>query len=121
MKKYLPLAIGLAMSVPVLASAQEASEQMMTRDHFEQLDTDGNNAVSRHEYHQFMEGAFDKLDTNGDGNLDKAEGTTVLTPEQFNNVDADKNGRLDHDEFMNRVMADFDKQDRDGDGALRQP
>ena len=121
MKKYLPLAIAMAVSVPALASAQEASGQMMTREHFQQLDTDGNGAVSRHEYHHFMEGAFVKLDANGDGSLDKAEGTKILTPEQFTSVDVDKNGQLSHDEFMNRVLADFDNQDRDGDGALKQP
>ena len=121
MKKYLPLAIALAVSAPTLACAQESTQQMMTPEHFSRLDTDNNGAVSRKEYQQFMESAFVQLDANSDGSLDKAEGTKVLSPEQFDGVDTDKNGGLSHDEFMTQVLKDFDDNDHDGDGELRQP
>lgn len=121
MKKFLPLTIALALSVPVLASAQEGNSQMMSREHFDQLDTNKDGVVSRAEYQQFMEGAFTKLDTDGNGMLSKEEAGAVLTPEQFNNVDADKNGQLSRKEFMTQVMADFDRHDRNGDGQLQHP
>jgi len=121
MKKYLPLTIALALSAPVLAFAQEGGAQMMAQEHFEQLDTDKSGSVSRAEYQTFMEGAFTKIDKDGNGVLTQTEAITVLTPEQISSVDTNKDGQISREEFMTQVMSDFSRHDRNGDGQLQHP
>jgi len=120
MKKSLALAFALGLAAPVAALAQSAPLDL-SQEHFEQLDVDKNGQISEVEYRQFMDGAFTKLDANGNGRLTPAETSAVLTAEQFAIVDADKSGDITRQEFLDQVMRDFRRADSDNDGHLRFP
>jgi Ca2+-binding EF-hand superfamily protein len=95
------------------------AQQAMHQGHKDQLDTNDNGAVSRQEYQAFMADAFNKLDTDGDGNLRSADVGQVLTTDQFSSMDRNGNGMVSRTEFMNQVMTDFASADKGGDGHLQ--
>jgi Ca2+-binding EF-hand superfamily protein len=96
-----------------------AQQQSMYEGQQDQLDTNDSGAVNRQEYQAFMTKAFEKLDADNNGSLDKTETADVLNADQFASTDADGDGRVSRDEFMNRVMKDFSAADKSGDGRLR--
>ena len=115
----LAIVLALALGMPLAAVAQGSTTAVeLTQEHFDQLDVDKDGQVSRAEYQQYMEGAFGRLDADGNGRITKQEAARVLTPEQFAAVDADGSSDISEAEFMDRVMRDFDRQDRDKDGRL---
>ncbi|MGE4335663.1 MAG: EF-hand domain-containing protein [Pigmentiphaga sp.] len=120
MKKSLALAFALGLAVPAFALAQSAPLDL-SQEHFDQLDVNKDGKISEIEYSQFMDGAFTKLDADGNGRLSPAETATVLTAEQFTAVDSDKNGELSRQEFLDQVMRDFRRADDNNDGHLRYP
>ena len=95
------------------------AQQAMHEGHKDQLDTNDNGAVSQEEYQAFMADAFNKLDTDGDGNLRSADVGQLLTADQFSSMDRDGNGSVSRDEFMSQVMTDFASADKAGDGRLQ--
>jgi len=120
MKKTHTLLFALGLSMPVAAMAQTQPLEL-TEEHFLQLDVDKSGQVSEVEYMRFMDGAFTKLDTDGNGRLSPKEAGTVLSTEQFKVVDADGNGELSRQEFQDQAKRDFHQADNDGDGQLRYP
>ncbi len=118
MKTFLSLALVMMLAGPVAAVAQEASSAGLTREHFDQMDTNRDGKLSEAEYRRFMDDAFDKLDTNRDGQLSRDEAANVLGDEQFAAVDANGNKTLSRQEFIDQVTRDFHRQDRDKDGHL---
>lgn len=118
MKKFLALAVTMALSAPVTALAQNTQLEL-TSDQFAQLDKNKDGKISRDEYEAFMRNAYKKLDTDGNNSLSRAEAGKVLTPEQFTAADKDKSGELSLDELINQVMADFDRADLNKDGSLQ--
>ncbi len=123
MKKFLPLIFTVVVSAPAVAAAQaqDSTDQLMSREHFEQLDTDKSGTVSRAEYQEFMEKAFASLDADGSGGISQVEAEKVLVPEQVTSMDTNGDGQLSQQEFMTQVMADFDQHDRNRDGQLSYP
>ncbi|UXN58498.1 EF-hand domain-containing protein [Phyllobacterium zundukense] len=117
MKTKIATAVSALLLCTAVATAQQPTP--MYEGHRDQLDTNDNGSVNRTEYQAFMNDAFKKLDTNGDGSLRAGEVGKVLTPAQFAATDRDGNGNVSQKEFMNQVMADFAKTDRSGDGQLQ--
>jgi Ca2+-binding EF-hand superfamily protein len=103
----------------LMCSNLAMAQQAMHQGHKDQLDTDDNGSVSKQEYQAFMAGAFNKLDTDGDGNLRSADVGKILTADQFSSMDRDGNGVVSRTEFMNQVMTDFASADKGGDGHLQ--
>lgn len=123
MKKshLLPWALTMGMSLALAGTvhAQATPQVELTPEHFKQLDRNGDGGVSRDEYEAFMRESFNKLDTDGNKRLSKAEASAVLSAEQFDAVDANNDGELTLDEFIAHTMRDFDRHDYDGDGVLQ--
>ncbi|WP_397473429.1 EF-hand domain-containing protein [Pusillimonas sp.] len=121
-KPLLTAAFGLTLALAgaVHAQAPSGPQAELTPEHFAKLDRNGDGGISREEYEQFMRESFQKLDTDGNQRLSRAEAGAVLTPEQFDAVDANNDGELTLDEFIAHTMRDFDRHDYDGDGMLRQ-
>ena len=118
-KPVASIALALALGFSGTAYAQGASGPAeRTSEHFKALDRNNSGGVSKDEYEQFMRESFQKLDTDGNKRLSKAEASAVLTPEQFAAVDKDHNGELTLDEFLDHVMRDFDRYDYNNDGVL---
>lgn len=118
MKPTTQLLAALLLILPALGFAQ-GNPQGMTYEQFNQIDKDGSGTISQAEYYQFMEDAFNKLDSDKNNSLSPDETAQVLTSEQFSRLDADGNGRIGRQEFLDHVMADFHRHDSDGDGELR--
>ena len=66
---------------------------------------------------QDLEGAFTRLDENGDGLIEWSEAYPVRVSE-FVEMDADRNGAVDQSEFGGRARP-FGAFDLDGDGQLQ--
>lgn len=115
-KLFLSLALALPFSVNVALA--QAPVVQLDESVFKQLDTNQDGKISEAEYRVFMEHAFDKLNTQGNGALSREEAAPVFTASEFDLVDTDKNGRISREEFIIAVMNDFHRQDRNGDGFL---
>lgn len=107
----------LAMTA-LVASATALSAQGITSDHLAALDADGNGAVERAEFENFMQVTFTHLDANGDGSLTVDEASAVIPANDFARADSNGDGKLSGSEFAAVVAADFEKADLDGDGRL---
>ncbi len=66
---------------------------------------------------QDLEGAFTRLDENGDDLIEWSEAYPVRVSE-FVEMDADRNGAVDESEFGGRARP-FDAFDSDGDGQIQ--
>ncbi|TCL69844.1 EF-hand domain-containing protein [Rhizobium sp. BK251] len=127
--KYLVLTTAIILTFGTAAMAQQAQQPQQPQaqpqtpavyqGQKDKLDSNANGSVDKAEYEAFMTTAFNSLDKNKDGSLRIQEVTVVLTPQQFSAIDTDGNGRVSRDEFMKRVMADFASADKTGDGTLQ--
>jgi Ca2+-binding EF-hand superfamily protein len=61
---------------------------------------------------------FDKLDTNKDGKLTRAELRGRLSRKEFDAADADHDGTLSKEEYLSAVEARFKAADADHNGKL---
>ena len=92
-------------------------------DRFDYLDVDGNNRVTRQEWHASAD-AFTWLDRNRDGVLSRAEvegqptGTgTGTSTDLFGRLDANGDNRISRSEWR-WTRTSFDQRDLNGDGVL---
>lgn len=118
-KPIAAMAFALALLGTGYAQTRPAAQVELTPEHFSQLDRNKSGGISKDEYEQFMRESFQKLDTDGDKRLSKAEAGVVMTPQQFAAVDKNGDGELTLDEFIEHVMRDFDRHDYDKDGVLQ--
>ena len=118
--KFSSTLIALLLVAPGLAVSQTATNPNgMTYEQFHHLDKDGSGTISEAEYREFMEGAFNELDTNKDGRLTSQEAARVLSTDQFSKIDTNRDGSVSRSEFLEHVMNDFHRQDHDKNGELR--
>lgn len=117
MKKSLPLVLATALAAPLVSLAQTPPASL-TREHFEQIDVNKDGSVTKSEYSTFMEGAFTRLDADGNGWISAVEAAKVMSPEQFATLDINGNGQVSRQEFMQKVLEEFDRHDTDRDGRL---
>lgn len=118
MKSKKLMILALLVAAPTLTFAQ-AGKTGMTYEQFNYLDKDGNGSISEVEYFQFMEGAFDELDTDRNNALSDTETTNILSADQFNKVDLDGDGQLSRQEFLGHVISEFHYHDANKDGGLQ--
>jgi Ca2+-binding EF-hand superfamily protein len=87
-------------------------------DRFDYLDVDGNNRVTRQEWHASQE-AFTWLDVNRDGVLSRleVEGDTSTQADLFTRLDTNRNNRINANEWQ-WSRASFDRLDLNNDGVL---
>jgi len=95
------------------------------------LDTDGDQAVSRAEFDQASARRFAEADQNHDGRVTVAELSAAdqaraereqarRQQDQLQRMDRDGSGDVDEGEFIAAAEQRFQHMDRDGDGLLRQ-
>ena len=72
MKKMILLAL-LMLAVPAVAMACPGGSDGKRGGHFQQMDTNGDGAVSVEEHEAMAAERFSKMDTNGDGKVTKDE------------------------------------------------
>jgi len=103
------LAVGslLAAGLPALAKPQHVI-----------FDTDNDGTVDLAEAQKAGSAAFDKLERDHDGTLDKKEIAAAVHGTSFNKADADKDGTLDKSEYLALVEARFKAADTDHDGTI---
>jgi Ca2+-binding EF-hand superfamily protein len=96
----------LATGLPALAKSRHAM-----------FDTDNDGTVDLAEA-QKAAAAFDKLERDHDGTLDKHELTRRLSAAELAAADPDHDGTLSKDEYLAVVAQRFKAADRDNDGTL---
>jgi Ca2+-binding EF-hand superfamily protein len=89
-------------------------------DRFDYLDADGNNRVTRQEWHASPD-AFTWLDRNRDGVLSRVEvegePTSTTSTDLFDRLDANNDNRVSRAEWQ-WTRASFDQRDANSDGVL---
>lgn len=113
MRTCMYLAIAAVAALPV--AAQPIS---MNQTHLAALDKNADGAVSKEEFDQFSDFAFEKMDRNRDSVLAPDEVDKHLIGDAFAMMDGNGDGTVSEDEFMLRMSADFMTADKDGDGLL---
>ncbi len=91
-------------------------------------DKDGDGKISKEEAPEFMQTFFDRVDTNGDGVLDKAEmeamrqrrgsGGSRGGPRNLMQFDKNGDGKVSKEELPEEMQPMFDRADANGDGAV---
>lgn len=131
--------IMLASAVATDAQARGPHGGMGERVSFEQLDTDGNGALSQAELQARGEVLFNSADTNGDGKLSveemvaaRSSGATNRAERAVERLDTDGDGALSQEELLagretrredrreDRQAKRFERMDADGSGDLSQ-
>ena len=82
------------------------------------FDTDNDGTVDLAEAQKAGAAAFDKLERDHDGTLDKRELTRRLSAAELATADPDHDGTLSKDEYLAIVEQRFKAADRDNDGTL---
>ncbi len=101
----LPMAV--TVSAPVLAAPAAVP-----------FDTDNDKTVDLNEAKAAGSAAFDKLEKDSDGTLDKKEAKGHVSKGEFATGDADNDGTLTKDEYLSIVEKWFKAADTDNDGTL---
>lgn len=135
-KTFLTLGFGslAAIALPLAASAQDDAPKMKRWDGhhmmmFEELDTDGNKAISRDEFVTHSADKFKKADTDGNGSISTAEFNAFMDEERkrrrqmmqdrmFKKMDANGDGQISREEMEAHAAKKFDRMDRNSDGQL---
>ena len=82
------------------------------------FDTDNDGTVDLAEAQKAGATAFDKLERDHDGTLDKRELTRRLSASELAAADPDHDGTLSKEEYLAIVEQRFKAADRDNDGTL---
>ncbi|MEM1350844.1 MAG: EF-hand domain-containing protein [Pseudomonadota bacterium] len=109
------IAISALAAVAMPAIAQNVA---LDDSHLNMLDKDGDGAVSKAEFDEFANFAFEAIDDNGDGTLSPDEVDDHVTGDAFGMLDDDEDGSVSASEFASQMDEDFESADRDGDGVL---
>jgi Ca2+-binding EF-hand superfamily protein len=97
----------LATGLPALAKSRHVA-----------FDTDNDGTVDLAEAQKAGAAAFDKLERDHDGTLDKHELTRRLSAAELAAADPDHDGTLSKEEYLAVVAQRFKAADRDNDGTL---
>jgi hypothetical protein len=90
----------------------------LAKSHHITFDTDNDGTVDLAEAQKAGAAAFDKLERDHDGTLDKHELTRRLSAAELAAADPDHDGTLSKDEYLAVVEQRFKAADRDNDGTL---
>jgi Ca2+-binding EF-hand superfamily protein len=121
-------------STAALAASKrtDAAAQSDVRNLLRLMDKDKNGSVSKDEFMQYMAQAFDRLDVNKNGQLERNELTNTKFPfskrthdatvadvgQLERMMDSDSNGTVSKDEFMQFMSQTFDRLDVNKSGEL---
>jgi hypothetical protein len=86
---------------------------------FRAIDTNGDGQIDRAEFHRHATDEFSSRDRDKDGYLTKGE-LAEVTDEAIRAADGDSDGRLTVIEYMNQRLKEFSDADRNRDGVLTQ-
>jgi hypothetical protein len=84
---------------------------------FRAIDTNGDGQIDRAEYDRHARDEFSSLDRDKDGYLTRSE-LAEVTDEAIRAADGDSDGRLTVIEYMNERLREFSAADRNRDGVL---
>lgn len=121
--KYLPITAALLCLTAGTALAQDRAMSRLATV-FDEVDTDGNNAISHAEFLSFRAAQWSRLDRNGDGVLSQKDFPrfgTARANGRFAGVavfDTNADGVVSEAEFVNGPTPAFDQADTDGNGVL---
>jgi hypothetical protein len=90
----------------------------LAKSHHVIFDTDNDGTVDLAEAQKAGSAAFDKLERDHDGTLDKHELTRRLSAAELAAADPDHDGTLSKEEYLAVVAQRFKAADRDNDGTL---
>jgi hypothetical protein len=105
-----------------LAQSRDQIQQLLA--YFDQVDVNGDGAISRAEYRNVQLAQWPQIDRNADGFLAlddfprMAAGRARTQLAEISYVDIDGDGRISQREFVDGEPPLFRRADRDGDGAL---
>jgi Ca2+-binding EF-hand superfamily protein len=109
----------VSVAVPRRGNRNGQDEEVANDDRFDYLDINGNGYIDRNEW-DGGQNAFDRLDTNDDRRLARAEFDGVVRGDNdFAGIDMNRDGRIRLDEWP-WSHTSFDRQDSNGDGAITQ-
>lgn len=106
------LAFCIATAGPAIAN------ETLNENHLATIDANADGSVSKEEYSNFSDFAFDKMDVDDSGTLDRTEFGTHLDGDAFIGLDSDGDGSISSGELSQQMMQDFDAADKDNDGIL---
>ncbi|WP_423823984.1 EF-hand domain-containing protein [Salinisphaera sp. SPP-AMP-43] len=125
--RYAVTTLSLALALPMAA---QAAEQLT------QADTNKDGKISRAEAKAAQSRSFERLDSNGNGQLDRQEfdkgqpGLPANADAQdkqrrqsiitgwFDNIDSNGDGKISESEYQQAVAPYFDRMDSNGDGSI---
>lgn len=99
-------------------AALTAQAQGLTGTDLNNLDKNGDGAISAEEYKSFSEFSFDQLDTDKNGGLTSSEMKAQGVGDYITDIDSNGDGMVSKDEFSGQMAKDFADADKDGDGVL---
>ncbi len=127
------LVVGTVSTAALAASKlTDAAAESDVRNLMLLMDKDKNGTVSKEEFLQYLLQAFDQLDVNKSGQLERNELTNAKFPfskhtrtatatdvrRMVRMMDTDKNGTVSKDEFMQFMSQTFDRLDVNQSGEL---
>lgn len=111
--KLLAAPLLFSLALPVLAQPIQMNES-----HLNALDKDGDGAISKTEYDNFADFAFEQMDDDGNGVLSPDEVDDYLIGDAFDMLDDNGDGSVSQAEFSSQMNDDFATADKEGDGIL---
>jgi Ca2+-binding EF-hand superfamily protein len=127
------LVVGTVSTAALAASKRtDATAESDVRNLLLLMDKDKNGTVSKDEFLQYLSQAFDRLDVNKSGQLERNELTRAKFPfskrtraatatdvrQLVRMMDTDKNGTVSKDEFLQFMSQTFDRLDVNKSGEL---